>query len=95
MQVSKQRTKSVFEYNYQEIRNRNRALMQTENREGRLSSKTGFFEDPYGVVQKVSEGKRMQSSSVSGNLIEVMDGNWVRKNNKPLLLFLPIFLLFL
>lgn len=31
--------------------------MQTENREGRLS-KTGFFEDPYGVVQKVSEGKK-------------------------------------
>lgn len=30
MQVSKQRTKRVFEYNYQEIRNRNRALMQTE-----------------------------------------------------------------
>lgn len=42
MQVSKQRTKGVFEYNYQEIRNRNRALMQTGNREGRLS-KTGFF----------------------------------------------------
>lgn len=59
MQVSKQRTKGVFEYNYQEIRNRNRALMQTGNREGRLS-KTGFFEDPYGVVQKVLEGKRMQ-----------------------------------
>lgn len=59
MQVSKQRTKRVFEYNYQEIRNRNRALMQTENREGRLS-KTGIFEDPYGVVQKVSEGKKMQ-----------------------------------
>lgn len=60
MQVSKQRTKRVFEYNYQEIRNRNRAVMQTENREGRLGNKTGFFEDPYGVVQKVLEGKRMQ-----------------------------------
>lgn len=60
MPVSKQRTKRVFEYNYQEIRNRNRAVVQTENREGRLSNKTGFFEDPYGVVQKVLEGKRMQ-----------------------------------
>jgi len=47
MQVSKQRTKRVFEYNYQEIRNRNRALMQAGNWEGRLS-KTRFFQDPYG-----------------------------------------------
>lgn len=94
MQVSKQRTKRVFEYNYQEIRNRNRALMQTENREGRLS-KTGFLKIHMELYRRYRREKGCRSSSVSENLIEVKDGNWVRKNNKTLLLFLPIFLLFL
>lgn len=78
MQVSKQRTKRVFEYNYQEIRNRNRALMQTESREGRLS-KTGFLKIQMELCRRYRREKGCRSSSVSEYLIEVKDGNWVRK----------------